>query len=148
MWRRGWGEDVADLTKLGDGALRATETLLRGAGGRSVLVRMPQPGVLDRAAEQLGLAVPTFDEVELAPCVLRLLSTSGEVRQELQVAARAATNGAGSGDPALVLAWFAAAAGVVVDGELLRIASVTHRDVAGVPYVYRLELVGPAAAEV
>ncbi len=148
MWRRGWGDGVADLTKLGDGALRATETVLRGAGGRSVLVRVPQPGTANDVTEQLGLAVPVFADVEIAPCVLRLLSTSGEIRQELQVAARAAATAAGGGDPALVLAWFAAAAGVVVDGELLRVMDVSYRDLAGVPYVYRLELVGAEAAEV
>ena len=148
MWRRGWGDRVADLTKLGDGALRAAETVLRGAGGRSVLVRVPQPGAANDVTEQLGLAVATFDDVEIAPCVLRLLSTSGEMRQELQVAARAAATAAGGTDPALVLAWFAGAAGVMVDGELLRVLNVSYRDLAGVPYVYRLELAGAEAAQV
>ena len=139
---------MADLTKLRDGVLRAAETVLRGTGGRSVLVRIPQPGAAGTVGEQLGLAAAAFDDVEIAPCVLRLLSSNGEVRQELQVAARAVTTAAGGSDPALVLAWFAAAAGVVVDGELLRVLDVSYRDLAGVPYVYRLELMGAAAAEV
>ena len=148
MWRRDWGEDVADLTKLGDGVLRTTEAVLRGAGGRSVLVRVPRPGAAGDVSEQLGIAVATFDDVEIAPCVLRVLSTTGEEKLELQAGARAVAAAAGGNDVATVLAWFAAAAGVVVDGELLRIAGVSYRDVAGVPYVYRLELTGSGAAEI
>ncbi len=147
MWQRGWGDAMADLTKLGDGVQRMTETVLRGAGGRSVQVRVPRPGVADDVTEQLGLAAAAFDDVDLAPCVLRLLTSEGAERFEVQVAARAVAEVAGS-EVALVLAWFAEAAGVVVDDELLRIVSVSYRDLAGVPYVYRLELTGPAAAEI
>ena len=147
MWRRGWGDDVADLTKLGDGAQRVTEAVLRATGGRSVLVRVPQPGAANEVAEQLGLAVAGFDDVEIAPCVLRLLTEAGD-SVELQVAARAVAAAAGGSDLSLVLAWFGEAAGVVVDGELLRILGVSTRDLAGVPYVYRLELAGPATAKI
>ncbi len=148
MWRRGWGDDVADLTKLGDGVLRTTAAVLRGAGGRSVLVRVPQPGTAGDVSEQLGLAVATFADVEIAPCVLRELTTTGEETLEMQAAAGSVAMAAGGSEVSLVLAWFAAAAGVVVDGELLRIVSVSYRDVAGVPYVYRLELAGAVAAEI
>lgn len=148
MWRRGWGEDVADLTKPGDGVLRSTEAVLRGAGGRSVLVRVPRPGATNDVTEQLGLATATFDDVEVAPCVVRVLSAGGRERVELQIAARSVTAGAGGAAVELALAWFAGAAGVVLDGELLRIESVTPRDLAGVPYVYRLELSGATAAEI
>ena len=138
---------MADLTKLGDGAQRMTEAVLRGTGGRSVLVRVPQPGAAGDIAEQLGLAAAGFDDVEIAPCVLRALTEAGD-RVELQVAARAAAAAAGGADLSLVLAWFGAAAGVVVDGELLQILGVSSRDLAGVPYVYRLELARPAAAAI
>ena len=127
---------------------RTTEAVLRAAGGRSVLVRVPRPGAAHEVTEQLGLATATFDDVEIAPCVVRLLGTTGAERQELQVAARAVAAGAGGDEVGLVLAWFAGAAGVVVDGELLRILDVSYRDLAGVPYVYRLELAGAAAAEI
>ena len=140
--------DVADLTKLGDGVLRVTEAVLRGAGGRSVLVRMPQPGVANEVTEQLGLATATFADVEVSPCVARLLSTTGDERLELQIAARPVATAAGGADVSLALAWFAGAVGVVIDGELLRIMSVTYRDLAGVPYVYRLELAGAVGAEI
>ena len=148
MWRRGWGDGVADLTKLGDGVLRVTEAVLRGAGGRSVLVRVPQPGAANAVAEQLGLATATFADVEVAPCVGRVLSTTGDERLELQIAARSVAAAAGGPDVSLAMAWFAAAVGVVIDGELLRILSVTYRDLAGVPYVYRLELGGAVGGEI
>lgn len=148
MWRRGWGDSVADLTKLGDGVLRSTEAVLRGSGGRSVLVRVPRPGAANDVTEQLGLATATFDDVEVAPCVVRVLSTSGNERVELQIAARSVAAGAGGAAVELALAWFAGAAGVVIDGELLQIESVTSRDLAGVPYLYRLELAGAAGAEI
>ncbi len=144
MWQKGWGDGVADLTRLRDGAQRVTEAVLRGAGGRSVLVRVPRPGAAHEVAEQLGLASATFDDVEIAPCVMRPLTEAGD-RIELQVAARAVATAAVGGDLSLVLAWFAAAAGVVVDGELLRILGVSARDLAGVPTVYRLELARAAA---
>lgn len=147
MLRRGSGDGVADLTKLGDGAQRVTEAVLRGTGGRSVLVRVPRPGAVNEVAEQLGLVAAAFDDVEIAPCVMRPLTEAGD-RIELQVAARAVASAAGGGDLSLVLAWFAGAVGVVVDGELLRILGVSTRDLAGVPYVYRLELARPAAAAV
>ena len=139
---------MADLTKLGDGVVRTTEAVLRGAGGRSVLVRVPRPGAAGEIAEQLGLATATFDDVEIAPCVVRVLSTTGVEQMELEAAVRPVAAAAGGSDVALALAWFAAAAGVVVDGELLRIASVSYRDLAGTPYMYRLELTGTAAAEI
>ena len=148
MWRRGWGDGVADLTKLGDGVLRTTEAVLRGAGGRSVLVRVPRPGATNDVTEQLGLATATFDDVEVAPCVVQALRTNGNERVELQIAARPVAMAAGGAAVELALAWFAAAAGVVLDGELLRIEGVTTRDLAGTPYVYRLELSGAAAAEI
>ena len=98
--------------------------------------------------EQLGLATATFDDVEISPCVLRLLGANGGERQELQMSAKSVAAGAGGSDVSRVLAWFAGAAGVVVDGELLRILDVSYRDLAGVAYVYRLELAGAVAAEV
>ncbi len=118
--------------------------MLRATGGRSVLIRVPRPGAMNDVTEQLGLAAAAFDDVELAPCALRVLTEAGD-RVELQVAARAAATAAGGDDLSPVLAWFAGAVGVVVDGELLRILSVTARDLAGVPTVYRLELARPAA---
>jgi hypothetical protein len=138
---------MADLTKLGDGAQRVTEAMMRGAGGRSVLLRVPRPGAANDVTEQLGLAAATFDEVEVAPCTVRPVTPNGK-RYELLMAARAVARAAGGAENVLVLAWLRAAAGVVVNGELLRIETVSSRDLAGVPYAYRLELTGPAAAEI
>ena len=42
-----------------------------GAGGRAVLLRMPAPATAGDVTEQLGLAMPEFQDVELAPVVFR-----------------------------------------------------------------------------
>ena len=52
-------------------AQRAADALLRCAGGRAVLLRMPAPANAGDATEQLGLAAPEFQDVELAPVVFR-----------------------------------------------------------------------------
>jgi len=55
----------------GAAAVRAADVLLRCAGGRSVLLRMPANASAGDTTEQLGLAVPEFQDVELAPVVFR-----------------------------------------------------------------------------
>src|SRR5580704_8752696 len=70
MWQRGWGDAMADLLMASGAAVRTADTLLRGVGGRVVLLRLPSPAVPADATEQLGLAVPLFQDVELGPVVL------------------------------------------------------------------------------
>ena len=140
---------MANLTRLGVAAQRSAEAILRGAGGRAVMLLMPEPGVQGDVTEQLGLATPTFAEVELAPVFLRVLSgtTAGEgQRWEMVVAAAPVAEAAGGPELETVLALFGAAAGVVVDGVLLQIKGVSFRDVAGVPYLYQIELLGVTGA--
>lgn len=142
---------MADLQRLDEGAKRAAEAVLRASGARSVLLRRPRPGAANDVTEQLGLATATFDDVELAPAVLRLLNNGGSKGEqvfELLVSARAITTAVGTGMSAAAVAMLEAAAGVIVDGALLRITRVSYRDLSGVPYVYRLELTVPVNAAV
>src|SRR4051812_1128173 len=81
MWRRGWGEAMADLLNSGLATRRAADVLLRGVGGRTVMLRMPAPASAGDEAEQLGLATPEFQDVELGPVVL--LSARKELRDVL-----------------------------------------------------------------
>src|ERR1700761_3889582 len=62
---------MADLVSGAGAAVRAADALLRCAGGRSVLLRMPAPASVGDTTEQLGLGVPEFQDVELAPVVFR-----------------------------------------------------------------------------
>jgi hypothetical protein len=126
---------MADLLLTGAAAVRTAEALLRGTGGRAVVLRIPAPA-LQGEADQMGLAAPEFQDVELAPCVFRKCGQ----RSELLVSADAVQRmvGALSFDSAKVL--FATAAGVLVDAQLLRVESVTAVESAGVAVCYRVKL--------
>jgi hypothetical protein len=127
---------MADLLQSEEAAVRVAETLLRVTGGRAVLLRMPMAAAGGDDAEQLGLAVVGFNDVELAPCVFRKVGS----RSELLVSAVAVRGVVGplAFDSAAVL--FKVAAGVVVDGVVLEIESVVPVEVAGVTVCYRVGL--------
>ena len=128
-------------------AIRAADALLRRAGGRSVLLRTPSPATPGDATEQLGLATPSFQDVELAPVVLRkarAATTPGKgARWELLVSATAIQKLVGSlaFDSASVL--FAQAFGLLIDGTLMEIEAATASTAFGLPYVYRLIVRAP-----
>ena len=108
---------MADLLVVGEGALRAAETMLRAVGARSVLLRMPMAAAGGDETEQLGLAQPGYQDVELRPCVFRKTGA----RKELLVSAVAVRMVVGSleFDSAAVL--FKTAAGVVLDDAMFEI---------------------------
>jgi hypothetical protein len=132
---------MADFRQDAEGIARAAETLLRGAGGRAVLLRLPMAAAGGDDAEQLGLATPEFNDVELAPCVFRKAGARGE----LLVSAAAVRRVVGSleFDSAAVL--FKTAVGVVVGDVLLEIDGVVPVESADVVVCYRVGL-KPAVA--
>ena len=141
---------MADLVNRGAAAVRAADVLLRCAGGRSVLLRMPANASAGDTTEQLGLAAPEFQDVELAPVVFRkarqaALSVTGEkaVRRELVVSATAVQKVVGSLGYSAASVLFATAFGVLIDGVLMEVVSATESEVFGAPYVYRLVLRAP-----
>ncbi|HZL26812.1 MAG TPA: hypothetical protein VFC39_09800 [Acidobacteriaceae bacterium] len=127
---------MADLLRDGEAAVRVAETLLRGTGGRAVLLRLPTAAAGGDEAEQMGLAVPGFNDVELAPCVFRKVGS----RSVLLASAAAVQKIVGSlaFDSAAVL--FKVAAGVVVDGIVLEIESMAPVESFGVAVCYRVGL--------
>jgi hypothetical protein len=127
---------MADLLEDHEGSLRMAETLLRGTGGRAVLLRLPVAAAGGDDAEQLGLSAPGFNDVELAPCVFR----KAGARDELLVSAVAVQKIVGSlaFDSAAVL--FKTALGVVVDGVVLEIEGVVPVEAAGAAVCYRVGL--------
>ncbi len=135
---------MADLVQRGDAARRAADALLRGAGGRAVLLRMAAPAPAGVDAEQLGLAVPGFVDAELAPVVFRKARPTVDATEatewELLVSATAVMGVAGSSDAWVAFAMFTTAVGVVVDEVLMEIESASSSDMTGSPYVYRLRL--------
>ena len=133
---------MADLRKASDAAVRAADVLLRSAGGRVVLVRVPAPGVAGDVSEQLGLAVPEFQDVELAPVVFRKarghVAEGKAAKWELLVSATAVNGVVGSLGYSAASVLFGVAYGVLVDGVLMEVESATESELGGVPYVYRL----------
>ncbi len=136
---------MADLRSTGDASRRAADTLLRATGGQALLLRVPTPAVAGDVTEQVGLATPGFEDLELAPAVFRKSRahmTAGKAAEyELLVSAtcvEALAGGAGQSVEVL----FAQAFGVVMGDSLLRIEAVTASVVGGSAYLYRLLLRG------
>ena len=142
MWQRGWGEAMGELRDASITARRAADVLLRCAGGRAVLLRMPAPASAGDTTEQLGLAVPEFQDVELAPVALE--RGNGTTRTML-VSANAVNAMVGSMGFSAASVLFANAFGVLVDGVLMEVESVTETELGGAPYIYRLVLREPVA---
>ncbi len=134
------------------GPMRVADSLLRSVGGRTVLLHVPAPAVQGDLGEQLGLAVPLFQDVALGPVVFRKLKPKVATAQiersaqyELLISASAVVQAVGSLAFGAASALFASAAGVLVDGALFEITSATSSEAFGEVYLYRLGLSGPAA---
>jgi hypothetical protein len=143
---------MGELCDAAISATRAADVLLRCTGGRAVLLRMPAPASAGDTTEQLGLAVPVFQDVELAPVAFRKArSTAAEGKAamwELMVSATVVSALVGSMGYAAASVLFATASGVEVDGVLMDIVSTTESEVGGSAYVYRLVLRAPLAVMV
>lgn len=129
---------MADLL-CSDAAVRAADTLLRATGGRAVMLRIPAPAVAGNDGEQLGLATPEFQDVELAPTVFR----KAESTSTLLVSGSAVKAVVGSLKFNSAEVLFETALGVVIDEVLYTILSNTAATSDGSTYVYSLELRAP-----
>jgi hypothetical protein len=125
------------------------DALLRSVGGRTVLLHVSAPALNGDVGEQLGLATPEFQDVELGPVVFRRVrATAGtaespkEATYELLVSATAVAKIVGTLGYGAAEVLFAQAAGVMVDGALLGIVWVTSAEAFGSVYLYRLGLRG------
>ena len=129
----------------GAAAARVADALLR-VSGRKVLLRMPAPAVPGDMTEQIGLAVPEFQDAELVPVVFRALRASaaavsgktGAQRWELMVSAKAVRRLTGTLGYGSASVLFGDAAGVLVDEVLLEIEEATELEAGGVGYLHRL----------
>jgi hypothetical protein len=124
------------------------DALLRSTGGESVVLRMPAPAVAGDAAEQMGLAQPTFQDFALAPVTFRKLRAKVAFKPaaagfELLVSASAVEKLVGSlaFESASVL--FREAYGVLQGETLLRVESCTAVEAFGGVLMYRLLLQAP-----
>ncbi len=126
--------------RLREGTLRQAEVLLRMAGGRSVILRLPGPAASGDDSEQLGLATPGFQDIDLEPAVFhraadatKLLVSASAVLAQVKTLAY---------DSAEVL--FNAAVGIVIEGVLHQITASRADQANGTPYCYWLTLQAPA----
>jgi hypothetical protein len=128
---------------------RVADALLLGPGGCTVKLRIPASAIPADPAEQLGFAVPQFQDVELSPALFRDTSAKiadGEAaRRELIVSAGAVEALISSTNPGSAEALFTSAFGILVDDRLLTIASATEMEAGGAVFAYRLTLRQPIA---
>ncbi len=140
---------MSDLGVGAAGLVRAADALLRIAGGRVVKLRVPLAGTPSDDSEQLGLAMPGFQDVALGPVAFRKararLGSDGVARYEAMVSATAMKELVGSLGYESVAVLFQVIAGVVVGERLLFVESCTASEVSGEVYCYRLGLRGPAS---
>jgi hypothetical protein len=140
---------MSDLIGVTGATARAADVLLRATGGRSVMLRIPSPAVPADVTEQLGIAVPAFQDLPLAPVVYRkaraTVAIGKAARWELLVSATAVRTIVTSLAYASATVLFATAFGVLSGDDLLEIESATEEQAFGRPYLYRLVLLAPLA---
>jgi hypothetical protein len=129
---------MADLL-MGDGAMRQADAVLRAAGGRAVLLRLAAPAVAGDDAEQLGLATPGFQDVELAPAAFQ--KSNSVAKLGVSASALKALVGSLDYDSAEVL--FETAVGVVIDDVVYEITESVAAQAMGEAYCYWLSLKAP-----
>ncbi len=103
------------------------------------MLRIPAPAVANNDGEQLGVATPQFQDVELAPVAFRKL----EKTTVLLVSGSAVQSIVGSLQFNSAEVLFETAVGVVADSVLYTILSNTASTSDGKTYVYSLELRAP-----
>lgn len=128
---------------------RVADALLLGSGGRTVKLRIPASAIPADPAEQLGLAVPQLQDVEVSPAIFRHASAKvaegKAARRDLIISASAiealtSATGLGSAE-----ALFTSAFGVLVDDRLLTIVSATEMEAGGAVFAYRISVREPLA---
>jgi hypothetical protein len=141
---------MPNLARNAEAARRAMDVLLCGASARSVMLRIPAPATPGDPAEQLGLATPQFQDVELTPVAFRTIAAKTAdgkaARRELLVSATAVEVLTGSQKYASAAELFATAFGILVDDALLAIVSATELEAGGQVCGYRLGLRETAAS--
>jgi hypothetical protein len=132
--------------------VRMADALLRTLGGRTVLLHIPAPATAGDLGEQIGLATPDFQDVELGPVVFRRVRprtasgiTETVARYELLVSASAVERLVGSLDDGAASVFFAQASSVLADGTSFEITTATGSEAFGSVYLYRLGLRATAA---
>lgn len=130
---------MANLLQPANGAERIADALLHNNGGASVLLRIPSSATPDDDAEQLGLAVPQFQDVPLAPAVWRRSAND----TQLLLAATAVRSVVGTLNATSAEALFSTAIGIVAGDVVYEILAWHASEAKGEPFCYQLTLRKP-----
>jgi len=118
--------------------VRAAEAMLQALGGEGVQVLFPGSSA-GGDSQELGLAVPPVEEVEVAPvCRLAAAPAGGQRRVEFLFSAAGLAKYVEARGSQSAKEFFEASLGIVEDGTLLRIESVASETFGGTAYLYRV----------
>lgn len=120
----------------GQAAIRVAEAVLRAAGGRMVQLRLSAAAKAGSDAEQLGLAVPRFQDALVGPAAFRSVGSE----KVLLVSARSLQGTLRAVGAVSVEMLLETATGVVIDGELFPIAKSVAMGSAGAAFCYAVTL--------
>jgi hypothetical protein len=128
----------------GDALVRAANVMLAALGGDQVSLLLPGTALASDAAGQLGLVDPGVQNVIVTPVATRNLPTENQGptrRIEFTLPASAIEVQLPTLGMASAEELFAAALGLVYDGDLFHIETVVTENFAGTAYFYVLTAV-------
>jgi len=118
--------------------VRAADAMLQVLGGEGVQLLFPGASA-GGPSEELGMAVPPVEEVEVAPvCRVAATPAKGQRRVEFLFSAAALARYMEARGSQSAQDFFNASLGIVEDGTLMRIESVVTETFAGTAYLHRV----------
>jgi hypothetical protein len=118
--------------------VRAADAMLQALGGGGARLLFPAAGE-GGSSEELGLAVPPVEEVEVAPvCRVAAAPAKGQRRVEFLFSAAGLAKYVAERGSQSAQEFFNASLGILEEGTLLRIESVVTETFAGTAYLHRV----------
>jgi hypothetical protein len=128
----------------GTAVARAAEAMLQAFGGDTITVLFPAAFLPNDPSAQLGLVDPGVVQINFSPVVARNLplpSDGPRRRVELLISASSVADALISQGAPTAIDLFDGALGVMFDGEVFHIESVTADSFGGAEYLYHLLVV-------
>ena len=119
--------------------VRFADAILRSLGGSQITLRLSDPSTGDTAS-QLGLEAPTAGDMQISPAAIKALdpAPNGSRRIEVLLSATALRTIARNYGVENVVPWLLSMQGVLHDGVIMRIATVTVDKFYGKECLYHL----------
>jgi len=119
--------------------LQAADAMVRSLGGAEMTLLFPGTAAASSVSSDLGLQDPPVDEILIAPvCSVFAGMKDARTQTEFLVPATAVADSITTSGSDSAEAFFESALGVLLDGKLLRILSVSAETFAGSAYLYRV----------